>query len=157
MTGAYTIEKKKLDALIKALKVKPPVARVGILSAPPRKSGDKISAVTTATIGAWHEFGTSELPKRSFLRMPIAEHLDERMLVAGAFNVETLKTVIQEKRLDEWVKKLGILAEAIVQEAFDTGGFGKWKPSDMSRKKVHQTLVETSQLRRAITSEVTNG
>ncbi len=61
---------------------------------------------------------------------------------------------VQHSELNLLVKKVAVVAEGIVAEAFDTGGFGQWPPSDMTHKKVHQTLVETQQLRNSITSEV---
>ena len=49
---------------------------------------------------------------------------------------------------------MGAVGESIVQDAFSTGGFGKWKPSRMENKQTKQTLVETQQLRNSITSDV---
>jgi hypothetical protein len=86
--------------------------------------------------------------------MPLTVFLQKRLASSGLLNKDVLKQVVDQKSLVPWVKKIGILAEAIVQEAFDTAGFGSWPPSDMSRKKVHQTLVETTQLRNAVTSDV---
>lgn len=146
-----TLETKGLDQLIKTLKVKPPVARVGILGG---KTGRAGSVPNNATIGAYHEFGTSELPQRSFLRVPISEHLENKMESSGALNKDTLDQVVKQGSVTPWLKKIAVLAEGIVAEAFETGGFGKWKPSDMTHKKNHQTLVETQQLRNSITSEV---
>lgn len=142
-----------LDKLIKALNKKPPTVRVGILgdkNARESKKGSK----SNAAIGAAHEFGTSVLPIRSFLRVPISEHLDTKMKSSGALNKDVLAEVISSGTLIPWLTKIGILAESIVLEAFNSGGFGKWPQSNMKRKKNHQTLVETQQLRNSITSEV---
>lgn len=144
-----------LDALIKALKTKPPQARVGILGTKTnRSSKSSKETATNATIGAAHEFGTSKLPERSFLRIPISDHLQSYMENSGALDKETLDAVIKEKTIIPWMTKVAILAERIVLDAFDSGGFGKWKPSNMENKKVQQTLVETRQLERSITHEV---
>jgi phage gpG-like protein len=165
------LETKGLDQLLKALKAKPPVARVGILGekanrtegkttltfdevrslSKPRKGGN---VPTNAEIGAAHEFGTSRLPARSFLRVPLADRLQKEMESSGALDKAVLAEVIRSGSVVPWLKKVAVLAEGIVADAFATGGFGKWKPSDMRYKKVHQTLVETNQLREAITSEV---
>lgn len=150
-----TLVTKGLDALITALKVEPPRARVGILGDKTlRKNATKGAAANNATIGAAHEFGTSKLPQRSFLRVPITDNLAKKMESSGALDKDVLAEVIREKSLLSWMKKVAVLAEGIVLEAFDTGGFGKWKPSDMTKKKLQQTLVETQQLRNSITSEV---
>lgn len=140
-----------LDKLLKALKAKPPVARVGILGdGKPRTEGGK----SNAEIGAAHEFGTSTLPQRSFLRVPLIDNLDKRLESSGAFDKAAMADVLRSGSVVPWVKKVAVIAEGIVFEAFDTGGFGKWVPSNMDRKKNHQTLVETQQLRDSITSEV---
>ncbi len=139
-----------LEKLLKALKGKPPVARIGILGKSARSDGKANNAV----IGAAHEFGTSRLPQRSFLRIPISDNLSKALESSGAFDKDALKDVLKLGTLTPWVKKMAIVAEGIVAEAFATGGFGKWTPSDMRNKKNHQTLVETNQLRESITSEV---
>lgn len=140
-----------LDQLLKLLKAKPPVARVGILGGKTsRSSGGR----SNAEIGAAHEFGTSQLPQRSFLRIPISDNLQKAMEEAGAFDENTTKEVLAAGTVVPWLKKIAIIAEGIVADAFSTGGFGKWVVSDMRRKKVAQTLVETQQLRSSITSEV---
>lgn len=147
-----TLNVTGLDKLLKALKQKPPVARVGILGDKDvRSTGDSPS---NATIGASHEFGTSKLPQRSFLRVPLSDKLTNEIGVSGALNEGVLKEVMAERSVIPWLRKIAILAEGIVSEAFDTGGFGKWKPSNMKYKKNHETLVETQQLRNSITSEV---
>ena len=116
-----------------------------------RKGGD---GHTNAEIGIRKEFGEGHLPLRSFLRMPITEKFQQYLEASGAFTKETISEVIKEKSLYNWIKKFGILGERIVMDAFASGGFGQWKPSNMNYKKVHQTLVETQQLRDSISSEV---
>lgn len=149
----------KLDGLEKLLKAlgsaRKPVVRVGILGAAAREpiKGSK-TAPSNAQIGAWHEFGTSKSPVRSFLRMPLSEKLQKELDSSGALDKDTMQGVIKSGTVIPWLKKIAVLAEGIVADAFDTSGFGKWKLSNMSRKKVHQTLVETQQLRNSITSEV---
>lgn len=139
-----------LDKLIRALNARPPSARVGILGNNSARSG----RTTNATVGAAHEFGTSVLPQRSFLRVPISEHLESYLKKSGALNKETFKEVIASGTVTPWMEKVAIVAESIVLDAFDSGGFGKWKSSNMDHKKNKQTLVETGQLRNSITSEV---
>ncbi len=153
MDDVVEIKTKGLDKLLKALNAKMPVARVGILGDSNARNS-KDGSNSNATVGAAHEFGTSELPIRSFLRVPISEHLSKKMESSGALDKQVLKQVIAEGTVVPWLKKIATLAEGIVLEAFDTSGFGKWKPSNMDDKKNHQTLVETGQLRNAITSVV---
>jgi hypothetical protein len=159
---AATLEIRGLELLTKALKAKPPRTRVGIIGA---KAGPHYAVLeagdeqpehipTNAEVGAKHEFGTHDMPVRSFLRMPITDRLEKEMEASGALDVATFQQVLKEKSILPWMKKIAVLAEGIVADAFDTGGFGKWPPSNMAFKKVKQTLVETTQLRNSITSEV---
>lgn len=148
-----------IEKLLKALKSsRLPRARIGILG----ESGQRVvsseqpaeAPVTNAQVGAFHEFGTSKTPVRSFLRVPLMQHLNERLEKSKAFDKKAVRAVMAAGSLVPWMQKVCVIAEGIVQEAFDTGGFGEWPPSEMDGKKVKQTLVETQQLRNSITSEV---
>lgn len=139
-----------LDKLLKSLK-KPPSIRVGILGSKDSRSGKENS---NATVGAAHEFGTTKLPQRSFLRVPIADNLSSYLQKAGLLDKKVIANAVKTGSLSQLLKQIAITAESIVLDAFDSGGFGKWKPSDMKNKKNQQTLVETQQLRNSITSEV---
>ncbi len=146
----FSLNTKKLDSLIKAFKNIPKV-RVGVLGDKnSRGGGDK----TNADIGVIHEFGNDGMPVRSFLRMPISDHLEEYLENSGDFDPDALKKVIAEQSLHEYMARIGRIAETVVAEAFASGGFGQWKPSNMEYKKVQQTLVESQKLRDSISSEV---
>lgn len=152
MSDGVKIDTSGLTSLLKALK-KPPTIKVGILilgSNSARTEG----FLNNATIGAKHEFGLDGMPIRSFLRVPIATNLEKELDNAGMFNEKSINNVIKEKSFKNFSEKVAIAAEAVVLKSFDTGGDGKWKPSDMRYKKIKQTLVETQQLRNSITSEV---
>lgn len=145
------IDTKKLDQLIKAFAgEKQPTINVGVLGQLNIRNDES----NNASIGLKHEFGQDGLPIRSFLRMPITEMMQKYIDKSGAFDKEAFKQVVADKTILPWIKKIGFIAETIVADAFQTGGFGQWKASNMKRKKNHQTLVETAQLRTSITSEV---
>lgn len=147
---------KNLDQLIKALKDSLPRARVGVLANKTTRGAMITNGQTNASIGANHEFGTDKIPQRSFLRVPIAEHLQSKMEDAGAFDKDAIKEVIKQGSTLPWVKKIAVLAEAIVAEAFATKGFGKWPAWKTPNYKNggNTLLVDTGQLRDSITSEV---
>lgn len=147
-------DSKKLDAFIKALKGDLPIARIGILGDKSQRTGKTLATITNAQIGRKHEFGEDGMPVRSFLRVPLIDHMQEYLEKSGAFTPDVLLKVINEKSVFQWVAKIGIVGESIVADGFDSGGFGKWQPSNMKFKKNHQTLVETQQLRNSITSSV---
>lgn len=155
-----TVEVGGLDQLLKALKTKPPVCRVGILGEKTNRKagGSNKSDTTNATIGAAHEFGAPArgLPQRSFLRVPISDRLQKEMEKAGAISKAEFKDVIKQGSVAPWLKKIAVLAEGIVKGAFDSAGYGKWpawKDPNYTNNAM-QILVDTTQLRDSITSEV---
>ncbi len=109
---------------------------------------------SNAQVLAAHEYGTAHSPQRSVLRVPIADNLAHYLQRAGAFDDKVLTRLVESGEIRPFMEKIAITAETVVDDGFETGGFGKWKPSDMTRKTVAQTLVETTQMRKAITSEV---
>lgn len=138
-----------LKALEKALKRIPSV-KVGVF----QQNNSREDGKTNAEIGVYHEYGTKNLPIRSFLRMPLMNHFNQYLENAGALDEETLKNIVDEKSALQFVAKMGFVAEEVVDDAFNTGGFGEWPSSDMRYKKNKQTLIETRQLQRSIASEV---
>lgn len=154
MNDTYEIKIDGLDKLIRVLQ-KNVTGSIGVLAGKNARMGDG----SNATIGMKHEFGDPKegLPIRSWLRMPIIEHLEKNLEKADAFTDKTIKEVVKEGSIVPWMKKVMVTAEGCIADAFDTGGFGKWKPSNMVFKKNKQTLVETQQLRNSVTSEVKLG
>lgn len=144
---------KNLKQILKALTGPFPKARVGILGTQGTVRED---GLTNAEIGAAHEYGTSKLPMRSFLREPISTKLKIYLKDADAFNDDALKQIATSGSLNLFMKKIGHLCETIVSGAFDTGGFGKWpKWKDPGyQNNTGQVLVDTQQLRNSISSEV---
>lgn len=173
--AAIEFDAKGLDSLIRALD-KTPTIRVGILGGAGSRTQTRHGGVmhsviktketkfvkdksvtevkTNAEIGAIHEFGGDTMPQRSFLRVPISDKLQEYLELSRAFDDSVAKKVVQEGTIMQWLKKVAVIAEQIVADAFDSKGFGRWKASNMAHKQNHQTLVETQQLRNSITSEV---
>lgn len=161
--GSDSFDSSGLEDVIKLLKKSKLNIKIGILGGDSDRTEENDSEDSkevkeypdNATIGMWHELGNEHLPSRSWLRMPLSTMLAKKLKASGAFDKKTMDEVLKEKSFEKYAKKIGIAGEECIQEAFDTGGFGKWKPSDMSGKKNEQTLVETQQLRNSVTSEVT--
>ncbi len=143
---------KGLDQIIKSLKGKLPVVQIGIMGDKNARAGGGRN--TNAEIGAKHEYGRGGMPVRSFLRVPLSENLGKYLEQSNAFDRDAMAQVIKTGTILPWLTKVAVIAENVVQDGFNTGGFGKWQPSNMSRKKVHMTLVETQQLRNSITSRI---
>lgn len=151
MAEDVELNTRQLDKLVRLLKRGSLAGvKIGIFGSHASRSDGK----SNAEIGMYHEFGTSTLPQRSFLRVPIATHLGAELQSSGAFDKNALKQVMDQGSITPWLKLVAAVAEKIVSDAFDTGGDGKWPPSDMTHKKNAQTLVETTQLRNSITTEI---
>lgn len=132
------------------------VVRVGIMGAKNSRKDPKNKGLTNAEVGFQNEFGVpGRIPARSFLRMPIfqyAEIILDMVRRAGAQKKLALGDNIGV------LKDLGVACETMIQNAFATRGFGSWAnnaPSTIARKKSDSPLIDTTQLRRAITSVVT--
>ena len=129
--------------------------KVGILAGKTNrkdKTGD-----TNASIGVVHEFGSyiRNIPKRSFIKMPLEYKAKE---LAHRIKVIVNEKVLTGEGLMPAMKKIGVAAEAVIGDAFKTGGFGMWqalKPRTIARKGSDTILKETAQLSRSITSAVT--
>ncbi len=131
------------------------VARIGILGS---DAGAKHEGtdLTNAEIGVIQEFGSQSrnIPPRSFLRMPIE--------VRGATIMQQLgkrrtRDKIESGDIVGVYRDLGLAGEAVVQGAFASAGFGRWPanaPSTVVAKGSSAPLIDTGQLRRAITSDV---
>lgn len=141
----FTLELKGLDKLLKALKGKPPSLKIGVMGS------------RNATIGAVHEFGAParNIPQRSFLRIPLSENLNREMERAGLLDKDTLNEVIQSGSMTPWLKQVGVSAEAVVDDAFESEGPGwaPWRDPNYTNEG-GSILTDTGQLRESVTSEV---
>lgn len=156
---SFSIELRGLEQLVKALKQKPPVVKIGVLGSAGRsaKYGQK-GAPTNALIGAVHEFGSParNIPQRSFLRVPLSENLNKELENSGLLDKDTLALVIKSGTMTPWMKQVAVCAEAVVDDAFETSGNGTW-PKWRNPNYTNgggMLLVDTGQLRDSITSEV---
>lgn len=134
ITGDYS----RLEKLIKGLKEKHSVD-IGVFKDAKTPDGKQV-----AEYGAYNEFGSIVVkdrpPKRSFIRMPIEQKQEKiETYVSGKAqgHLETgdVKAIFQD---------IGIACESVIQEAFDTSGFGTWAPdadSTVARKGSGAVLI----------------
>ena len=145
--------------------------KVGVL----RTTNARDDGTTNAEVGLKNEFGDPRpsqttaaeeaargrgpmawegTPKRSFLRMPLLEHLPVKI----TSETDTLRAVVEGASPGLTLPEaIGELAVQTVQEAFDTAGFGEWpanSPRTINWKGSSQPLLDSHQLRESITSEV---
>lgn len=157
------LSKDSIDSVINALDTiranvpKNMAARVGVLgSHSARNNGNDL---TNPEIMLIQEFGSLEknIPPRSALRMPLETHIGE---IADFMAQPAIVDMILGGEAEKAFKLTGIKAESIIQEAFATRGFGQWKPNSpvtIDKKGSSQPLIDTAQLRRAVSSEVVGG
>lgn len=159
----------KLNTLREELKSRPSI-QIGVFANKTTRKDD----MTNATLASIHENGDSRhgLPARSMLKVPIKDHAKQIMASIAGMSHQLIMTRGMEKM---W-RVLGIAAEKIVLQAFQTEGFGKWAPlqyatvlaklkgSLTKRRKIlgqiytgekkSGILIATGQLRRAFSSRV---
>ena len=105
-------------------------------------------------VGAQHEFGTDEVPRRSFLRTPFwVKRTDLEKFIAKQF------TRVAETGFDakSAVELIGVKAQDIVFEAFNTGGFGTRRELSQTTKDLKgssKILFDTGALQQSITYKV---
>lgn len=131
--------------------------KVGVLGSTAHRTKGKQN---NAEIGFIQEFGRMENPRilaRSFLRMPLKTHLRQEIEHSKTFNEQSIERAIADGNAKKMAKKLGILAEKIVLESFETSGDGKWAPNapyTVAMKGSDKPLIDTGELRKSITSQV---
>lgn len=112
----------KMKDLYESLKHRPSV-QVGVFQ---QKTTRKEPGLTNATLAAIHEYGAPEhgLPARSILKEPLKDHAKEIMAsIKGKADM-----IVKASNLKSLWSLVGIAAEKVISQAFDTGGFGKWAP-----------------------------
>jgi phage gpG-like protein len=154
-TGKVDFNDKRIKDLIRTFKGKMPTVRVGILASKDSRNSQGQGGLTNTQVGMFHEFGTSKVPRRSFLRMPLSTQLKPALDAAGIFDRKALDQVAQTKSLSPWLERIGIVAESVVLEAFHSGGYGEWVPWKTGyMNHAGMILVDSTQLRDSIGSEV---
>ncbi len=154
-----TIDNSTLERLQRELKRKA-VIQIGVLGSDVtrkhKKPGETTASITNAEIGLIHEKGsvTRNIPRRSFLEMPLTTKFNQA-------KKEEIRELVRATAAQLDVKRtlglVGVLAEDVVQDAFDTGGFGKWAPNSprtVRAKGSSKPLIDIGELRKSVTSRV---
>jgi hypothetical protein len=157
MAIVFNLDKlKQVEAQLK----KEVSVKVGVLGSKNNRTQTSNYSYDNAGVGLKHEFGKfapeigKRMPIRSFLRMPLQTRYKKTLESKNWFSKDEFEKFIDPNENIKFYRKFGTIAQRIIDDAFKTSGFGTWKLSRMEFKKVHQTLVESNQLRRAITFEV---
>ena len=159
MPKGVEVNVKRLITLIGYLNGDIPKVKVGIIGS--KAAVKRKDELTNAQIGFIQEFGKltgkPRIEPRSFIDMPLKLHLNDKIKEKKSLAKKEFEMALKEGKADEFVRKVGIVAEEVIQEAFETSGWGQWKPNAEStkrRKGSDKPLIDTGELRRSISSEV---
>ena len=167
MTVTVTDEDRGMAALAQRLAGKIGV-RVGILADAPkqhdprkvvdgkRKGKKNLTEVTfdggthVATlleVAFWNEFGTADIPQRSFIRATVDENLDRIQALQAAL---AKRIILAEITAEQAMAQLGAFVKGLIQSRIARGIEPANAPSTVARKGSSKPLIDTGQLRSSI-------
>ena len=138
-----------LEKLMKCLK-DDKFVRVGLIGAKGTGQHDSKSGLTNAELGSYHEFGGTskngkeQPPQRSFLWMPLKEHMKFDDAEMKEIKKTMWKQMFVKNKPDAFWQTLLIRALETIEEAFDTEGWGQWK---MLSYKTHKLVDKKKNLK----------
>jgi hypothetical protein len=152
---------KGYDAFIKKTKAmaKPLSLTVGVHAGPGSAAkevpeGAKPSPVTVLDVAQWMEFGTATIPARSFIRAWADENRAEcQVQIAAAMRAVMRGSISQTQAME----LLGLKFVGSIQARIANNIPPPLAQSTIDRKGSSVALIDTGQLRSAITSQVKGG
>lgn len=141
--------------LKKMQEAKSKVVVVGVLD------GRYDDGTSVAEVAIAHEYGTKDLPQRSFLRNSVIEK-EER--IDDVINSEFSHALDNnDYSIDKALGRVGLEVVNIVKFSFRENGYGTWSPlkpdyfAEKMKRGRNLTLIDSGKLRDSIKSEVRNG
>lgn len=130
-------------------------ARVGVLGSDVER--DHGQGLDNSTLMLIHMMGSisRNIPPRDPLYLPLMNRRRELIRMLGESSA--MKTAFANGDYEKMFKLLGAAAEAIVDEAFATSGWGAWPPNTpetIRRKGSSRPLIEFGELRKSVSSDV---
>ena len=118
------------------------------------QSGDTLDDGTPlAAIGAWNEYGTSDIPSRPFMRSTSDTYKDKWANAQG----KLLNRVIDGLAPIMAARTLGEMIQGDIQRHIRKGNWVMNAPSTVKRKKSNKPLIDTGHMRQSIRYKVTRG
>lgn len=116
-------------------------------------SRDESTSITNAELGVIHEFGAPEksIPERSFMRSTASEESQNLGRLAKIQISECLKGEISAH---DAFATVGVYLQGKIVDKITDGDFEPNTEATVKRKKSSKPLIDTGQLRGAITYEV---
>ncbi len=112
---------------------------------------------SNVAIAAKHELGSfsENIPQRSIFRMPLKVKSKD---IAGNATIAIKNNLTNPKGIDIVAKAIGAAGLGVIQEAFDTKGFGQWKPNSpatiAAKGGKNTPLINKAELRQAVTFSI---
>ena len=146
-------DEEKLDGVLRHLYAANKAVKVGILE----NATNADTGASIAEYAYWNEFGTKDeevIPARPFFRNAISDNSDTW---AGSIKNQ-LKTmgVTDKNVVEKTLRRTGQLMRSDIQQSISKGGFKPLKPATIKRKGKATPLVDTGDMRNAISYEVTD-
>lgn len=144
----FLAKTKQMEQRLRDLKSK--AVFVGL---PAEKAGGKVygDGMTILQVGAIHEYGMGNNPRRSFLREPFSIKRDElNKVIAAQFE----KVTGGGQSVARGLGLIGVAATNISKGAFGSQGYGTWpdiKPATKREKGSSGVLIDTRVLGGSIT------
>lgn len=140
----------ELVARIRALRTTKASVRVGILSDAPKKEREGATGkYSLLEVAAVHEFGAPRagIPARSFIRATIDERTED---IARLERVMLAKVVAGDIELKPALDAVGAKVAGWIQQRIAAGIDPPLSPATVAKKKSSTPLVDTGQLRSAV-------
>lgn len=130
--------------------------RVGIIGSKATKT-HKNSDKTNAEIGSFHEFGSSDgkhPPRRSFLVDSLKFKLKFNEEKLKELRSSLFKNFFDKKNPKLFLQDLGARCLTIIEEGFNTNGFGMWKPltDKLFTKRLEKAIKSYNRLEKQMIS-----
>lgn len=136
-----------------------PRVKVGLLaSSGEHKGGDGGDALTVVDVGTFHEFGTTRIPQRSFIRATVDI---KRQEIGGLMTKLAGQIVIGAGKVRDSLRLVGVAVQGMIRGRITDGIEPPLAPSTIDRKNARQggggestPLIDTGQLRNSVNFEV---
>ena len=136
MAGTFKLEgnASKLEELVRRIEAGKATVSIGVHSEDSQRV-DPASGLTNAMLAAIHEFGTSTVPARSFIRAPLRQNKEKYKALGATLMRRYVKGEVKDLQRAIWPLGLEMLAD--VQTALQQGIPPRLQDATVEAKKRH--------------------
>ena len=145
---------KKARSEIQKVKIKRPHVAVGFQGESGGARHPEGDGATVADVATFNEFGTKDIPERSFIRSTMDEEKPELLrLNKRLFRLMSAGKMTTERALNI----LGLKIKALIQKKITDLKDPPNHPKTIARKKSSNPLIDTGTMRQSVTFKVKRG